>query len=164
MKSIMMRDSSVLLEDTPMPEPGPGQVLVKSLACGICGSDIHLVRHSRDIFEFYREIGVIPPESDAQGLEINLGHEFCAEIVSFGPGTRQQLNAGDRVTAVPMLLTDQGQLATGLPTKYSSGAVFRPIVSFVCVSLRLKGAGDASGVNRQGRTGWTRRPPSVTWR
>ena len=114
MKSIMMRDSRVLLEDTPIPEPGPGQVLVKSLACGICGSDLHLVRHSQEIFEFYREIGVIPAESDSRGLEINLGHEFCAEIVSFGPDTSQQRNTGDRVTAVPMLLTEQGQLGVGV--------------------------------------------------
>ena len=114
MKSIMMRDSRVMLEDAPMPEPGPGQVLVKSLACGICGSDLHLVRHSQDIFEFYREVGVIPPNSDAAGLEISLGHEFCAEVVSFGPDTQQQFNPGDRVTAVPMLLTEQGQLGVGV--------------------------------------------------
>lgn len=114
MKSIILRDSRVLLEDAPIPQPGPGQVLVKSLACGICGSDLHLLRHSRDIFEFYREVGVIPADSEAQGLEINLGHEFCAEIVSFGPQTQQQLSPGDRVTAVPMLLTDEGQLGVGV--------------------------------------------------
>lgn len=123
MKSIMMRDNRVVLEDAPMPEPGRGQVLVKSLACGICGSDLHLARHSQDIFEFYREVGVISPESEAEGLEINLGHEFCAEIVSFGPDTQQHMKTGDRVTAVPMLLTEQGQLGVGvtpgIPGAYS---------------------------------------------
>ncbi|TDG15357.1 alcohol dehydrogenase [Seongchinamella unica] len=114
MKSIMMRDSRVVLEDAPIPEPGSGQVLVKSLACGICGSDLHLVRHSREIFDFYREIGVVPADTNAQDLEINLGHEFCAEIVSFGPDTNQQLAIGSRVTAVPMLLGEQGQLGVGV--------------------------------------------------
>lgn len=114
MKSIMMRDSRVVLEEAPLPEPGPGQVLVKSLACGICGSDLHLLRHSREVFDFYREIGVVPADTDAQDLELNLGHEFCAEIVSFGPQTQQQLAVGSRVTAVPMLLSEQGQLGVGV--------------------------------------------------
>ena len=32
------------IEDVPIPQPGPGQVLVKIRACGVCGTDLHAVR------------------------------------------------------------------------------------------------------------------------
>ena len=35
----------------PQPEPGPGEVLVKTLACGICGSDLHALRHAEQFVE-----------------------------------------------------------------------------------------------------------------
>ena len=42
MKAIAMQDGRLRLEQIAMPVPGPGQVLVRSLACGICGSDLHI--------------------------------------------------------------------------------------------------------------------------
>lgn len=113
MKTIMMRDQRVHVEQAPRPEPGPGQVLVRSLACGICGSDLHIVRHSQDIFDFYREIGLVPADTDGDKLEVSLGHEFCAEVVAYGPDTAQHIAPGSRVTAVPMLLTAQGAVGVG---------------------------------------------------
>lgn len=113
MKTIMMRDQRVQVEEVPRPEPGPGQVLVRSLACGICGSDLHIVRHSRDIFDFYQEIGLLSADSGSDVLEVSLGHEFCAEVVAYGPDTAQRIAPGRRVTAVPMLLTEGGTVGVG---------------------------------------------------
>lgn len=31
-----------LTDDRPVPEPGPGQLLVKVIACGVCRTDLHL--------------------------------------------------------------------------------------------------------------------------
>jgi L-iditol 2-dehydrogenase len=36
------------LREIPIPEPGPGEVLVKVTACGICGTDLHFLRHNMD--------------------------------------------------------------------------------------------------------------------
>ncbi len=36
------------LRELPMPEPGPGEVVVKVAACGICGTDLHFLRHNED--------------------------------------------------------------------------------------------------------------------
>ena len=33
------------VEDVPIPEPGPGQVLIKVAYCGICHSDLHSARN-----------------------------------------------------------------------------------------------------------------------
>jgi threonine dehydrogenase-like Zn-dependent dehydrogenase len=41
MRAAVMRDRKLVIADVPVPEPGPGEVLVRTLACGICGSDLH---------------------------------------------------------------------------------------------------------------------------
>lgn len=63
------------------PEPNGNDVIVKVSTCGICGSDIH-----------YWEAG------GPQGLV--MGHEYCGVVTD--PGSRTDLKAGDRVTALPI--------------------------------------------------------------
>ncbi len=109
-----MHGGSVTLEEAPVPTPGPGQVLVKSLACGICGSDLHLLRHGQEVFDFYAEIGILDDETAAAGCDISPGHEFCAEIVAYGEDTRRTLPPGARVTSVPFLLSAGGQVGVGV--------------------------------------------------
>ncbi len=113
MKSIVMSDGHLRLEDIPMPVPGSGQVLVKTRACGICGSDLHLTRHTQEVFDVYAALGIVSEEAKADP-RIMLGHEFCAEVVSYGPDTEQSLPVGTRVTSVPFLLTEEGQLGVGV--------------------------------------------------
>ena len=45
MRALRVRRSpgDLLLENVPVPQPGPGQVLVKVAACGVCRTDLHLV-------------------------------------------------------------------------------------------------------------------------
>ena len=43
-----MSDWELRVDDIPEPTPGAGQVLTKVLACGICGSDLHLVQHGEE--------------------------------------------------------------------------------------------------------------------
>lgn len=54
------------MRDLPAPEPGPGQVLVRVKACGICGTDLHFLRHNQEWTP--------------------LGHEAVGEIAAIGPG------------------------------------------------------------------------------
>jgi len=49
MRAAIMRDWELRVDDLPDPTPGPGQVLTRVLACGICGSDLHMVRHGRSL-------------------------------------------------------------------------------------------------------------------
>jgi threonine dehydrogenase-like Zn-dependent dehydrogenase len=46
MRAAVMRDRKLVVAEVPVPEPGPGEVLVRTLACGICGSDLHALRHA----------------------------------------------------------------------------------------------------------------------
>ncbi|MEO2280612.1 zinc-binding dehydrogenase [Pseudoalteromonas pernae] len=107
MAAVVVRNGQLENERIDIPTPGPGQVLVKSLACGICGSDLHIVRHGEEVADIFDKLGVMPKDLMAS-TPLMLGHEFCAEVVSYGPDTEQRFNAGTRVTCVPMLMSQGG--------------------------------------------------------
>ncbi|KUJ84598.1 alcohol dehydrogenase [Microbulbifer flavimaris] len=107
MQSVILRNGKIQLEKTDRPIPGPGQVLVKSLACGICGSDLHLTRHTEDVLSLYKSLGVMDPDQ-SNDVDIMLGHEFSGEVVEYGPETSGKLPIGTRITSVPFLMTNNG--------------------------------------------------------
>jgi propanol-preferring alcohol dehydrogenase len=84
------------LMDLPRPVPGPGQVLLRVLGCGVCRSDLKIADGAM-------------PFSNTLRLPHVPGHEIAAEIVDFGPGpdggaaasrgdqAGPPLRAGDRV-------------------------------------------------------------------
>jgi threonine dehydrogenase-like Zn-dependent dehydrogenase len=41
MRAAVMRKGALVVDEVEDLRPGPGQILVKTLACGICGSDLH---------------------------------------------------------------------------------------------------------------------------
>ena len=73
------RNNDVRLEEMPTPTIGAGEVLVKAMACGLCGSDV---------MEWYR----------IKRAPLVLGHEMAGEIVEIGPGV-EEYSVGDRVFA-----------------------------------------------------------------
>ncbi|HEY5209217.1 MAG TPA: zinc-binding dehydrogenase [Stellaceae bacterium] len=89
MRAAILRNRRIEVGDVPVPEPGPGEVLVKTLACGICGSDLHIYHQARD--------------DAAGGGGIVMGHEFVGEIVDYGPDTNRRLKPGTRVNSIPIL-------------------------------------------------------------
>lgn len=74
------------VEESIVPKPGPAEVLIQVMACGICGTDIHIY------------------EGDKGAAEVNpptiLGHEFSGVIVDTGSEV-QGFQAGDRVCIDP---------------------------------------------------------------
>jgi L-iditol 2-dehydrogenase len=69
----------VRLEDLPRPQIGPGELLMRNEACGICGSDV---------LEWYR----------IKRAPLVLGHEVAGEIVEVGEGVAH-FKPGDRIVA-----------------------------------------------------------------
>lgn len=119
MNSIVMQDGSVRLKQVEIPKPAAGQVLVRSLACGICGSDLHITRHADEVFDVFHQLGLMPDEA-GEHAQVMLGHEFCAEIVEYGSDTQQTLPVGSRVTSVPMLLSQNGAGVGVTPGTYGA--------------------------------------------
>jgi propanol-preferring alcohol dehydrogenase len=74
------------LEERPTPEAGPGQLLIRVLACGVCRTDLHLLDGEVDIPH--------PPRI--------LGHMIVGTVESGGDSSSEVPGAGDRV-GVPWL-------------------------------------------------------------
>jgi threonine dehydrogenase-like Zn-dependent dehydrogenase len=111
MRAAVMRNKKLVVADVPLPEPGPGEVLVRTLACGICGSDLHALKHAEQFVEASRRAGSAFAMDLAR--DVVMGHEFCAEIVDHGPDTRKHLKVGTRVCARPLLIRPEGVQAIG---------------------------------------------------
>ncbi|HUY27382.1 MAG TPA: zinc-binding dehydrogenase [Candidatus Binataceae bacterium] len=111
MRAAVMRDKKLVVADIPIPEPGPGEVIVKTLACGICGSDLHTLKHAEKLVESSKRAGgafVMDLKRD-----VVMGHEFCVEVADFGPGTQKRLKAGTRACSLPVLIRPTGVSAVG---------------------------------------------------
>ncbi len=76
------------IEERPTPRPGPGEILVRVAACGVCHTDLHYLDHGVKTFRD-------PP--------LILGHEPSGTVVEGGPGT-SLFRSGERVL-LPAVLT-----------------------------------------------------------
>lgn len=82
MKGVVFRGDRVAeVREFPEEEPGPGHVLLRMRASGICGSDLHNYR---------------APASEIRNPDNRVGHEPCGEVVAVGPGVTRA-RVGDRV-------------------------------------------------------------------
>ena len=78
--------SPLRIADQPDPTPAPGEVVLKTAACGICGSDLHITED---------------PAPFGVGSGYVLGHEIAGEVVAIGAAVTG-LKPGDRGAVVPM--------------------------------------------------------------
>ncbi len=101
MRAALMQRGRIWVDNIDVPVPGPGEVLVKSLACGICGSDLHATQHTEAFVKTSLEAGGAFKLTTFE--PVVLGHEFCAEVVDHGPATDHKLSVGTRVCSVPAL-------------------------------------------------------------
>ena len=119
MRAAVVRDRRLVVAEVPLPEPGPGEVLVRTLACGICGSDLHAFKHMDRFAEAYVRADGTPIVDF--GRDVIMGHEFCAEIVEHGPGLGRRLTAGTRVCSMPVLLRPPGRQTIGYSNEHPGG-------------------------------------------
>jgi threonine 3-dehydrogenase len=73
------------LEDVPEPKPGRGEVLIRVLRTGICGTDLHI-----ESWNEWAQSAIHPP--------LVVGHEFVGEVAGWGEGV-EHLHEGELVGA-----------------------------------------------------------------
>jgi 2-desacetyl-2-hydroxyethyl bacteriochlorophyllide A dehydrogenase len=83
--AVIKSPGEVSVETVDDPTPRQGQVVVEVAACGLCGTDLHILEG-----EFAPSLPVIP------------GHEFAGTVVASGPGALD-IAEGDRVAVDPSL-------------------------------------------------------------
>lgn len=81
------REAEIIFRDLPIPEPGPGQVLVKIKRIGICGSDIHV---------YYGEHATT-------SYPVTQGHEVSGQVAGLGEGV-SEFHVGQKVTIEPQVV------------------------------------------------------------
>ena len=83
MKAAVVRafGKPLMIEDVPIPVPGPGEILVKVIACGVCHTDLHAAN------------GDWPVKPTPPFIP---GHEVAGLVAAMGPGVTG-LNEGDAV-------------------------------------------------------------------
>jgi len=81
----LSRERGLTLDEVPVPEPGPGEVLVRVEAASVCGTDLHIYR-----FDEWAARRIDPP--------LTLGHELCGTVVALGANV-QHVQEGDYVSA-----------------------------------------------------------------
>lgn len=86
LQEVMTAPREIRFDTVPVPEAGPGQVLVKIKRIGVCGSDIH-VYHGKHPYTKY---------------PITQGHEVSGKIAALGEGVTQ-FQVGQRVTIEPQV-------------------------------------------------------------
>ncbi|MGH8435856.1 MAG: zinc-binding dehydrogenase [Pseudomonas sp.] len=119
MKAVVMRDQQLVVDSIAAPTPGPGEVLVKTLACGICGSDLHMFHHCEHVLANFKR-GNIPVAFDAK-QDVVFGHEYCAEILDHGPGSDKSLKVGTRVCSLPFVISPTRFDHVGFSNRYPGG-------------------------------------------
>ena len=119
MRAVVMRKNKLVVDDIPVPTPGPGEVLVKTLACGICGTDLHALR-----FTAPSDAG-LQPSGGLYGMDptrdVVMGHEFCAEVLDYGPSTRKHFKPGTRVCSIPVLNRTKDGDSIGYSNEHPGG-------------------------------------------
>lgn len=108
MRAAVLRGGIVETRVIGDPVPGPGQLLVRSLACGVCASDLHFMDHPEA--GAYDDSGMSTYDQD---VDIVMGHEYCAEVVDYGVGTDRRIPLGTRVSSLPVLTTATGRKIIG---------------------------------------------------
>ncbi len=85
-------NGSFQLRDTAIPKAGPGEVVIKNMVCGVCGTDVHIKNGEPGSAD------VDPP--------VVLGHEYSGEVIEAGEGVTS-LRPGDHVTVDPNIYCGQ---------------------------------------------------------
>jgi threonine dehydrogenase-like Zn-dependent dehydrogenase len=130
MKAAVMRDRRLVVDEIDEPRPADNQVLVRTLACGICGSDLHALAHGDLLVEMSNEAartggdGTPVPGMMDLSRDVVMGHEFAAEVLELGPNLKDgggNRKVGDIVVSLPVAFDAGGVHAVGYSNDYPGG-------------------------------------------
>lgn len=110
--SKVWRNPRVKIVEKDVPVSGPTEALIEVKACGICGSDVHMLQSDDDGYIFYPGLTAFP---------CTLGHEFSGRIVKAGElainkATGRRYEPGEAVCSEEMVWCSQCKpCADGFP-------------------------------------------------
>jgi threonine dehydrogenase-like Zn-dependent dehydrogenase len=127
MRAVVALGGRLTCEEIPELEPKAGEVLVKTLCCGICGSDLHALHHIDRMIDLSRRATGASAMDSTKGMVF--GHEFCAEVLDFGPGSARPFKPGARVVSMPIIASAAGMDTVGYSNTYPGGFAERMLLT-----------------------------------
>ena len=115
MRAVIRRHGRLVVDEMAAPTPGPGQVLCRTLVCGICGSDLHALDHYDHMIDLSERLGGVSQMK--KGADTVFGHEFCCEVLE----ASGVFKAGDRVVSIPVLADAAGFENIGYSSQVPGG-------------------------------------------
>ncbi len=112
MRAAILRQGQIVVDEIDEPKPKPLHSIVRTIACGICGSDLHFVHHGGRLIELAAQ-GSAPrlattPAETVPRLDVNkdivMGHEFVGEVVEHGAGSTGPA-VGSLVVSMPVVFS-----------------------------------------------------------
>ncbi len=153
MRAAIFRHGDFVVDSMPDPVPGEGQVLVKTLCCGICGTDLHAARHTHQFVERARRAGGRWPLDPAR--DVVFGHEFCCEVVDYGTGTERHLKPGTLVCSMPMTLSGTKVQGIGYSNEIAGGfAQYLPLAERLILEVPNGLPADQAALTEPIAVGW----------
>jgi len=134
MQAAIMRNGSLVVDEVDDPTPGPGQLLVRTLACGICGSDLHTLQHPDTWVEMAADAadaapdGMPAPKMMDVHQDVVMGHEFSAEVIELGANVGNAA-VGDIVVSMPVTMDLHGIHPIGYSNVYPGGYAEQMVLS-----------------------------------
>ena len=119
MRAVVCQHANLQVEDLADPVPGPGQVRLEVLRCGICGSDLHARTGMDEWADMATRTGY---DRFGRSTEpVVFGHEFSGAVAEYGPKCRRDVREGAPVVAFPLLRSAGSVDGVGL-SRHAPGA------------------------------------------
>jgi threonine dehydrogenase-like Zn-dependent dehydrogenase len=153
MLAAVFRQGTIVVDTLPDPVPAQGQVLVRTLACGICGSDLHAAKHTHQFVNLAKRAG--NRWSMDADRDVVFGHEFCCEVVEYGPGTPARLAPGTLVCSMPMTLAGETVQGIGYSNDIAGGfAQYMPLADRMLLPVPNGLPADRAALTEPLAVGW----------
>lgn len=119
-RAVVARNHQLVVDEVVAPTPSPGDALVALRACGICGSDLHTLRHAEHMTDVAAATGLestFDPTAD-----YHLGHEWVGEVLDLAASPDPSpVAVGDLVVSVPYLVRDPAFVPLGFSNDFYGG-------------------------------------------
>jgi threonine dehydrogenase-like Zn-dependent dehydrogenase len=140
MRAVVCQHASLQVEDLAEPVPGPGQVRLEVLRCGICGSDLHARTGMDEWADMAARTGY---ERFGRSTEpVVFGHEFSGAVAEYGPKCRGDVREGAPVVAFPLLRSAGSVDGVGL-SRHAPGAYAEQLLVQESLTLAVPNGLDA---------------------
>lgn len=153
MQAAIFRQGSIVVDTLPDPRPAEGQVLVRTRACGICGSDLHAAKHTQQFVDLAKRAG--NRWSMDADRDVVFGHEFCCEVVEYGPRTPARLAPGTLVCSMPLTLLGETVQGIGYSNDIAGGfAQYMPLADRMLLPVPNGLPADRAALTEPMAVGW----------